>query len=755
MRGTRKHTGLVSAWFVAWGAARMMLGCGGDEPLGAGGAGGAGGQGAAVSSSSSSSVVGPGAGAGGSLPAVFPVTGVVTDGVLPVPGAIVMQGGGAPALVTGPDGSFLIELSTTIPGTPTVVAAKEGYRSAGLEMDAVPEGPIELVLREAALPDNAAGYKYGPPGVGDEVLDATTAVCGHCHTTLVAQFQQSAHAKATRDPLVQDLYAGTSGAHVDAASCVAAGGEWRTGRVPGTLLGASARCYLGGGVLPDLNGCGAKGALACDDPALPAAERPTSFGACADCHAAGLDGPAGGRDLLEATGIAFENGNHCDTCHKVRDIDLTKPPGTAGRLVLQRPSEKVSSEPLAKLRQVMFGPLPDVPNEFMGGSYQPKFSEATFCAGCHQQSQPALLPGATVDPSRFPEGLPVHSTFAEWSESPWSEAGAPCQHCHMPPNEGLWNTLDKTTPERADITFGFVRPPEQIRSHAFRGPLAGTPRLLDLSLGMWMTAKTSGNAVDVTVTLSNQGCGHALPTGEPMRALVLVISAEACGEVLVANAGPTVPDVGGAWAEGVIGQGVTMVGTKWSWPEGAAQASPGQVLRVVRETGAWMDYPGIGYFANAALSPVEKGIPIRVPVGEAKVVSAGNGEIVVDASMEANPGDRVFLGDALAAEMGDGSASVALAGVAGQAFARVLVDPAGKRFVPHYRAVDMASDNRLPPFTSVESAHSFVLPEGCPGGTVTATAVYRPVPVGMAKERGWEARDWVVAVRKEMVGLVR
>lgn len=345
----------------------------------------------------------------------------------------------------------------------------------------------------------------------------------------------------------------------------------------------------------------------------------------------------------------------------------------------------------------------------------------------------------------------MHSTFAEWSESPWAEAGAPCQHCHMPPNEGLWNTLDKTTPKNGGITFGFVRPPEQIRSHAFRGPLSGTPRLLDLALGMWMTAKTTGGVLDVAVTLSNQGCGHALPTGEPMRSLVLVIRAEACGEVLLATTGPTVPDVGGAWAEGVIGQNVTALGTQWSWPEGATRAKPGQVLRVVRETGAFLDYPGIGVFANPALSPAEKGIPIREPVAEVKVVSAGNGQIVAGGVVEVLPGDRVFLGDALAAEGMDGADSTALAGAAGQAFARVLVDAEGKRFVPHYRAVDMASDNRLPPLSPVTSAHSFELPAGCAGATVTATALYRPVPVEMAKERGWEARDWVVATRKEAV----
>lgn len=40
---------------------------------------------------------------------------------------------------------------------------------------------------------------------------------------------------------------------------------------------------------------------------------------CADCHAPGIEGKAGGRDLHDPVGIAFESGNHCDVCHKARD----------------------------------------------------------------------------------------------------------------------------------------------------------------------------------------------------------------------------------------------------------------------------------------------------------------------------------------------------------------------------------------------------------------------------------------------------
>jgi hypothetical protein len=51
----------------------------------------------------------------------------------------------------------------------------------------------------------------------------------------------------------------------------------------------------------------------------------------------------------------------------------------------------------------------------------------------------------------------------------------------------------------------------------------------------------------------------------------------------------------------------------------------------------------------------------------------------------------------------------------------------------------------------VNTSHAFALAPGCTSATVKATVLYRPVPVVLAKERGWEAKDWVVATTKETV----
>ncbi len=735
-----------------------------SDPIGTGGASGSSSSGGGGATSTTISTTSTGStistGGGEPLPDVFTVTGVVVDaldGATPIEGAIVMQAGGEPALTTGPDGTFSIELSKAIPGTPTVVATKLGFRTKGMDFFELPGGPIKLAILAAKPPDNE-GYTYGPPGTGEQINNESTAFCDHCHTTFVKQFWSTAHSKATKDPLVQDLYAGVTEAASTAAACAAMGGEFREGLVPGTAGDVASKCYLDGGVLPDLNpACGAPGEMACDDPALPAAKKPTAFGRCADCHAPGIDGKAGGRSLHEAVGLAFDAGNHCDPCHHVSDVDLTKPPGVGGALVLQRPHEKQSDLPTAKPVQVMYGPLLDVPNEFMGGSYQPKFRDAELCAGCHQQRQEALLPGQSLDPGRWPEGLPIHDTYGEWKGSGWGTPATPCQFCHMPPDDtGLKSTCEVVNEETASIVYGFVRPPDQIRKHTFRSPLDGSPRFIDtaITFGVSLSQDVGPGGVPVVkaqVNVQNVLAGHAIPTGEPMRSLVLVVRADGCGQPWAALDGGTIQDGGGSFARGVAGAGVQVNGASLAWPEGAAAAKAGMRVRVVRPTGAFDDYAGIGFFADPSLTPAEKGLPVLVPVGEATVTGVAGSDVQVDAAIAVQAGDVVYLGDPVPAALADGGAALSLAGAAGYTFAKTLVDAAGSRHVPHYRAIDIASDNRIPPQGARTTSHAFAIPAGCASGTVRASLLYRPAPADMARRRGWDAKDWVVGEATENI----
>ncbi|MFO0760486.1 MAG: multiheme c-type cytochrome [Byssovorax sp.] len=720
------------------------------------GAGGGGAPPVTTTSTSVTSGMAVSVGAGGDmpLPPTFQVSGIVTDGKDPVEGAIVMQAGGKPDFLTGPDGAYTIELTTSIPGTPAVVAAKVGYRTAGLEIFTLPDGPIDLAMRFVTPPDNPATYIYGDPGNGDPAHDKNTTFCGHCHTTQAKQFQTSGHADAAKNELVQDLYAGVASGFATQADCENAGGSWRKGIVPGTVSDAAFKCYRGAGVLPDLNPSCAGGAIACDDPALDPAKKPTAFGRCADCHAAGIDGPAGGRNLHEAVGPSYESGNHCDVCHHIRDVDLTKPPGTGGALVMQRSRDHLTEMPASQLVQVLFGPLPDVPNSFMGGSYQPLFTKAEFCAGCHEQLQEAMLPGASLDPLRWPSGLPTYSTYSEWKGSLFNMAGTPCQFCHMPPdNTGLKNSLDVTDETNASITFGYLRTPDQLKMHVFREPLDGMPRMIDSAVKLSLVAASDGSAINVGAKVQNLGAGHAIPTGEPMRSLLLVVNVDACGQTVLPSGGMTLDDWGGAIAEGTVGADASINGAAITWPEGAALAVPGQVLRAVRPTGMYEDYPGIGFFADPQLSPMEKGIEVRSPLGEAKVVSAAGNVITLDHPLPVELGDQLYLGEGLMFPPADGANSAALAGLAGHSFARTLLDPQGHRGVFHHRAVDMQSDNRIGPGAEANTQHQFPIVPGCASATVSAALIYRPVPLQLARERGISAQDYVISQAQKVVPL--
>jgi len=655
---------------------------------------------------------------------------------------MVMQGGRSDEhVLTDEAGRFRVTLEDDGVGTPTVVAAKIGYRAVGEHLLSAPAEDIELRLHKVLGPDNV-DYVYKDPGDGENI---DLEDCTHCHQSSVQQFLLSKHAEATKNPLVQDLYAGVNRALGNKDECEAAGGRWMQGLEPGSAGRAMDKCYLGDGVLAELNTqCGGANQRACDDPARPEGSQPDRFGACADCHAPGIDGVAGGRDLHEAVGTAYEKGVHCDTCHKVADIDLSQPPGVGQRLVMGRPSE--AGENSFKWEPVYYGPLIDVPNPVMRGSYQPKFNAAEFCAGCHEQNQQALVPGQSLDKALWPDGLPVHSTYSEWKAGPYAESNVPCQDCHMPVSTDSLNSLPLLTDKQDEsIVFGWERPPVDNRKHIFRGPLDGEPRLIDQAIDLRITTEVKGDRVAARVEVENVGGGHAIPTGEPMRSLLLLVEAtsEPCGS-LPSVGGMLVDEVGGALIKGVVGKEVKLKGKVVTWPQAERLVKVGQRVRVVRPTGAFYDYDGIGVFGGTVRTPKDKGMPLLAPVGEAEVLAVKGASLTLNDALKVSPGDIAYLGEPWPSAPTDGAASRHLAGAPGVSFARVLVDKEGEAQVPHYRAIDMVRDNRIASGVASTSAHVFELAEDCKEGRVRATLLYRPHPLKLSTRQGWDARDYVI-----------
>lgn len=642
----------------------------------------------------------------GTFAATVRVT-VTLDGD-PAPDALVSVGGLDPRYALDASGQADVPVVFQPDHEVWLLASHPDARIRGVEVE--PGEVAATVALERFDPADNVAYAFGDPGAPDRY--ATTDQCAHCHKTINAQWHASPHRTAASNPSVHDLYAGT--APLDPLGCVAAGGVVADGPLPGGGIGD--RCFLGDGALPAMN--------ACDGPC----EAPTAFGACADCHAPGIDGALGGRDLHEATGLAFDEGVHCDVCHKVEAVDPLHPdPGVAGKLHLVRPSEP---DPTMLWTPLMFGPYDDVPNVGMGAVHRTFFHEATLCAGCHEHDQPALVPGTSVDPVRWPTGrIPVHSTYSEWLAGPFAPS-IPCQTCHMPPDATVGNSADLTADAHTSGPVGgWPRPAGTVREHSWVGPRQPASRMLQLAATLDIGGVVEGGVFTVTVTTTNSGPGHALPTGEPLRAVVLQVEATCDGIPQPAIGGDVVPPFGGSRDQRLAGQDVAR------WPG----ATPGEVLRVLRRTGGWVDYAGPLRFGDGSFEPSQKGLAAEVLVGERTILAVDGDVVTLDAPLP--DGDLVVRGDAGLPT--DGSPVGFVAGAPGWAWGRILADGAGRPDVPHALAVDVPMDNRLPPGQAWTSTHVFQT--ACDAPAAHAVLAHRAFPPGLVAERGWDTRWTLMA----------
>lgn len=643
---------------------------------------------------------------------------VTLDG-LPVDGAIVTQGSTTRAWLTDANGTVVVAVDADVPGALYIAAAHPEARTWG-EYVPAPGGELRIDLVRYDPTDNEA-YEFLHPGTPD--LNTNTGYCAHCHRTINEAWYGSPHRTSASNPAVHDLYAGAAAAYADASACVARGGTWAEGIGPGTAAPAW-RCYLGQGALVALD-------PACD--LAPCDATATSFGGCADCHAPGIDGQLGGRDLHEATGIAYDYGVHCEVCHHVDRIDAAGEAGVAGRLVLLRPSEPSSSPSFGLWQPLMFGPWADVPHVKMGAVPRDHFEDGSLCSGCHELAQAVLVPGASADGARWPSGrLPVHTTYSEWQASAFGQAGVACNACHMPPDPlaGNGQDLGNLLTAEPDVGAGWWRPPGSVRRHSWLGPRQGA--MVDLAAALSLQTTIEGSEVVASVTVRNVGCGHALPTGEPLRSVVLLVEAR-CGDVILpAIGGDAVPDFGGTLDRKVRGDDLSR------WPG----ARVGDVVRVVRRTG-WRDYQGPPPFDGALFDAAGKGLPLDEVAGQATIV-AKNGDVATfDAPLP--DGDVAYRVDGIGLPA-DGAAITARAGAAGFGFARVLAGADGARMVPHFLAVDVASDNRLMPGAAYTTTHRFA--SSCASPEVTAVLVHRAFPLDLARERGWTITETVMTLAR-------
>jgi len=172
----------------------------------------------------------------------------------------------------------------------------------------------------------------------------------------------------------------------------------------------------------------------------------------------------------------------CDFCHTVQAIK----PGAALPFVV-------------KAGAVKTGPVKGAKPTEHDAAYSPAYTSSTLCSPCHQ---------FTND-----QKYEVLSTYSEWQASPYPAKGTTCQACHMRTATG--HVVDPKVARSAASTINVHEMPG---GHSIAE--------LNRALQAQVQAGRRGGMVEVTVNVVNRGAGHKVPTGSPLRAIVMVVEAD-------------------------------------------------------------------------------------------------------------------------------------------------------------------------------------------------------------------------------------
>lgn len=210
----------------------------------------------------------------------------------------------------------------------------------------------------------------------------------------------------------------------------------------------------------------------------------TEFGAgatrmCLDCHSpvGVLTGDRALRQKVSWEGIT------CDYCHSIRDISLG---GTNPRVKVE-------------FSLVKSGPLKDIQAPAHEAIFSPLHTSSVACAPCHEY--------------RNSLGLPVLTTFSEWKDSRYAKEGKACQSCHMYEVAG-------------DVVDPKIRKSAQAKVNLHQMPGGHSITQLNKTVKMRLSSIRENDQLKVSVEVSNVAAGHYVPTGSPMRQLVLEVQAD-------------------------------------------------------------------------------------------------------------------------------------------------------------------------------------------------------------------------------------
>ena len=108
------------------------------------------------------------------------------------------------------------------------------------------------------------------------------------------------------------------------------------------------------------------------------------------------------------------------------------------------------------------------------------------------------------------------TTYSEWRNSPYAKEGKQCQTCHMYRVAG--EVVDPSVARTGIVKVNLHQMPG---SHSLEQ--------LTSAVKAQLSAVREGNNLKITVELTNQKAGHYLPTGSPLRQLVLELRVDGYG----------------------------------------------------------------------------------------------------------------------------------------------------------------------------------------------------------------------------------
>jgi hypothetical protein len=460
------------------------------------------------------------------------VSGKVTGAQGVIGNAIVQVQGTANKVTTAQDGTFTLH-GEGLGGrdTVTITAWAQDHYIGWTTMTATSghntDTPIEIEIKPLFEGDNHAYTWFNFEG------KTGAASCGLCHREY-PEWQADSHSQAARNPRFISMYRGTNlqgqrGQPTQFATDGKAlppdpnlpnyGPGFRLDN--GDRPGNCAACHTPmAAKIETQNGCAWSG---CHSPLT--ADRAEAVGATTQTIR--------GVSATGHFGIG-EEGVGCEFCHVIRDVILDPatglPSANAPGIMsyrLQRPPEG---------HKVFFGTLTDANREEV--TYSPVQSQSQFCAGCHYGVMGGVV---NISAMQMVGGVEVYSSYKEWLESPWSnpQTGKTCQDCHMPARTNVFSV----PPELG----GVARPQHKYHDHTMAGTTSQA--LMWNAVSLTGEATRNGGALNVSVRVTNDKTGHAVPTDAPIRSVMLIVEAvDASGQLLTRRTGPTLPEWTGNYA---------------------------------------------------------------------------------------------------------------------------------------------------------------------------------------------------------------